>query len=205
MEEIKISSAYQKLKQLLDENATIEKIAYTAFEPFSLYPSDEPLEARDILHSLVLATEEGFELNKQEVIQLIEQLKYFADREWKEIISQEDIDVLMNKFNSFHDSCIKSFNYTSGVYVENDSSMVMDGYPSIHIIFDSQSTQFTGLEMQLGMVNKFVIDTDLFATLEILGAKFHKRDDGFYWYSDKYQCENSNYWFRCQKIMYRLL
>lgn len=41
--------------------------------------------------------------------------------DWKEIKTQKDIDALMHTFMGFHDSCIVSANYRSGLYVDGHS------------------------------------------------------------------------------------
>lgn len=122
---------------------------------------------------------------------------------WHRIVSQEDIEALMIKFDFFHDSCVKEFHYVSGTYVENDRSMVMVTEPCIRIVFNSQSSDYISLEMILNQVDKFVINIDLMSTLEILEAYLEKRDDKFYWYDTKNKM-NATYWFSCKEIHWRM-
>jgi len=42
---------------------------------------------------------------------------------WNEITSQDDLNVLMNQFGGFHDSCIKELKYVSGAFVYKNLSM----------------------------------------------------------------------------------
>ena len=43
--------------------------------------------------------------------------------EWKQVAIQADIDLLMNEFCAFHDSCIVSVNYFSGSFVDTNGTM----------------------------------------------------------------------------------
>ena len=43
--------------------------------------------------------------------------------EWKEIQSESDIDEVMETLGDFHDSCIVSVNYKSGVFVDEKNDM----------------------------------------------------------------------------------
>ena len=124
---------------------------------------------------------------------------------WHELKSQNDIDAFMKSVAFFHDACIAGLSYTSGTYVNDDNAMVMVTEPYIYITFHSQMAAFSKFEMELGLVDKFSINLNLDGSLEIYEATFKKEDDGFYWYSDEYANENSNYWFRCQTIRWREL
>ena len=78
----------------------------------------------------------------------------------------------------------------------------------MYILF--QLNKFRCLEMELDMLDRFAINLNLKCSFEIYEARFEKRDDGFYWYSDengRYHIENGqenvNYWFRCQTVRWR--
>ena len=49
--------------------------------------------------------------------------------DWKEIVSQDDIDQLLALYGDFHDSCIASLSYKSGAFVDDGSA----NYPSFSI------------------------------------------------------------------------
>lgn len=60
--------------------------------------------------------------------------------EWIELKSQEDINHLMDRFNNFHDSCMKECFYLTGMSVdEKEKSMGQDiNHSNIKLIFESQ-------------------------------------------------------------------
>lgn len=60
--------------------------------------------------------------------------------DWKEIVSQDDIDQLLALYGDFHDSCIASLSYKSGAFVDDGRSMHFGG-PSerkLSVVFHSQ-------------------------------------------------------------------
>ena len=125
---------------------------------------------------------------------------------WNEIKSQEDIDLFMKQVLSFHDSCIRETHYISGTYIDKDGAMVMNTKPFMYIKFDTQrSSNFTWFEFELGGIDNFSIKINLNSTLDIYSATFFKKNDWFYWYSDEYADENSEYMFRCQTIRWRMV
>lgn len=125
---------------------------------------------------------------------------------WNEIKSQEDIDLFMKQVLSFHDSCIRETRYISGTYIDKDGAMVMNTKPFMYIKFDTQrSSNFTWFEFELGGIDNFSIKINLNSTLDIYSATFFKKNDWFYWYSDEYADENSEYMFRCQTIRWRMV
>ena len=125
---------------------------------------------------------------------------------WNEIKSQEDIDLFMKQVLSFHDSCIRETRYISGTYIDKDGTMVMNTKPFMYIKFDTKrSNNFTWFEFELGDIDNFSIKINLNSTLDIYSATFFKKNDWFYWYSDEYADENSEYMFRCQTIRWRMV
>ena len=122
---------------------------------------------------------------------------------WNELKSKNDIDIFMNEIISFHDTCVVELRYKSGTFVKEDRNMCMINKPYMYIIFHSQIANFLSFEMELGMLDKFSINLDLDRSLEVYDATFEKKDDGFYWYSDVYADDKSNYMFRCQTIRWR--
>lgn len=47
--------------------------------------------------------------------------------DWKEILTQNDIDELLDQYGGFHDACIVSVEYKSGLYVGDERSLYDDG------------------------------------------------------------------------------
>jgi hypothetical protein len=72
---------------------------------------------------------------------------------WQEIKSQNDIDILLNNYGYFHDSCIKELTYASGVIVDKTRTMHLTGSDGavLRITFQRQwepieiKLRFTGL------------------------------------------------------------
>lgn len=122
---------------------------------------------------------------------------------WKSINNQNDIDIFMKNINMFHDACIVDIQYKSGNYVQIEGKIFAQS--TMHIVFHQTNQKSIDFEMELSLVDKFSINLDLKCSLEIYEATFQKKEDGFYWYSDEYADENSNYWFRCQTIRWREL
>ena len=62
--------------------------------------------------------------------------------EWKEIVSQDDIDRLFILYGGFHDSCIVSASYKSGVFVDDNRSMHFGNSSKyeLSVVFHSQWT-----------------------------------------------------------------
>ena len=60
--------------------------------------------------------------------------------EWKEIKSQNDIDELMEFYFGFHDACIVSVSYSSGISVNKERTMHFNGPAGYQarIVFQSQ-------------------------------------------------------------------
>lgn len=44
---------------------------------------------------------------------------------WHDIKTQEDIDLLMSVYGDFHDACIVSLNYQSGVFVDDIAMLLV--------------------------------------------------------------------------------
>ena len=60
--------------------------------------------------------------------------------EWREIISQSDIDELLKIYRCFHDSCIAEISYCSGAFVDNEGNMHFGNSSEyeMRVIFHSQ-------------------------------------------------------------------
>lgn len=78
--------------------------------------------------------------------------------EWKKIATQSDIELLIDAFCGFHDSCIVGVNYSTGSFVDENGVMKngTEQEKSLCISFNSQSVKKT-LEMCFGGVRSFGI------------------------------------------------
>ena len=118
---------------------------------------------------------------------------------WKYLNNQNDVNDFMKQFNMFHDAYVLETKYITGTYEQTSTDIFVKS--TMYILF--QLDKFRCLEMELDMLDRFAINLNLKCSFEIYEARFEKRDDGFYWYSDEYADEDANYWFRCQTIRWR--
>lgn len=123
--------------------------------------------------------------------------------EWKSIENKLDIDKLMQLLNKFHDSCIRDLKYTSGTYVDEEYSMIMNTEPVVNLFIQRQSETMTSLEFCLEGVSQFHINNNLDSTLEISEASFFEKDGDFYWYSSDDIGDETATSFVCKKIKWR--
>jgi hypothetical protein len=125
--------------------------------------------------------------------------------EWKNLETQSDIDELMQSLDNFHDSCIKDLKYTSGTYVDEDFSMIMNTDPVVNLFIQRQSEFMTTIEFCLEGVSQFHINNSLDSTLEIFEASFFEKEGNFYWHSSDDIEDESATSFVCKKIKWREL
>ncbi|WP_271004597.1 hypothetical protein [Listeria seeligeri] len=123
--------------------------------------------------------------------------------EWGKIETQADIDKLMQLINNFHDSCISGLTYSSGTYVDEEYSIIMNTEPVVNLLIQRQSEFMTNIELCLSGVSKFHINNDLGLTLDILGAHFIKQEEDFYWYSSEDIEDDTVTRFVCKEIKWR--
>lgn len=76
--------------------------------------------------------------------------------EWHGIFNQKDIDDLFYAYGGFHDSCITSVNFKSGISVDNERTMLFDDPDKweLHMIFHSQWNDYA-LELCFNGVRSF--------------------------------------------------
>lgn len=124
---------------------------------------------------------------------------------WNKIETNEEVKEFMKNINNFHDSCIKELSFSSGTYVDTDYSMIMNTNPTIHLIIERQSNEFSSVELLLQGVTKFHLNIDLDATLEIIEANFYKKENFFYWFSDVDDNTKKDEitWFSCKAVKWR--
>ena len=102
---------------------------------------------------------------------------------WNEVTSQDDLNMFMNQFGGFHDSCIKELKYISGAFVCKDLSMhPINSERVVKIIFQRQYDNPSVIEIEFGGVVKlslFPMNEDY--TCEITGATMILCNSLFYW------------------------
>lgn len=132
--------------------------------------------------------------------------------EFHEINNEDDIKLLMQKFDGFHDSCIKEILYYSGASVDKSGAM----YPFndkriVKIIVQSQYADVRVIEMKFDFVHKLNLEPRL-PTYDcvIYGAVLKKVGDLFYW-SDYYDFDANRLedmdvtWISAEKVSWREL
>lgn len=131
---------------------------------------------------------------------------------FKSINSQKDIKQLMEKFNCFHDSCIKELKYYSGSYVEKARSMFpFNSIRNVNIIFQSQNSEFSTIELQFGQIHRLNLEPRLMEyDCIIYEASFFKNDNLFYWSEwEDFSLDNLNEanrtWISSEKVKWRSL
>ena len=67
---------------------------------------------------------------------------------WKEILTQNDIDELMDEYGGFHDACIVSLEYKSGLYVYGDRIMHFEAPEKCGVLVTFHS-QWNGKPLEL--------------------------------------------------------
>ncbi|MDE6558234.1 MAG: hypothetical protein K2K39_03900 [Clostridia bacterium] len=78
--------------------------------------------------------------------------------DWKEILNQNDIDELMDVYGGFHDACIVSLEYKSGLYVYSERIMHFDEPEKCEVLitFHSQWNE-KPLELYFSGVRKMFV------------------------------------------------
>lgn len=100
-----------------------------------------------------------------------------------EIICSKDVELLMIKFNKFHDSCIKEMKYVSGAYVDNDLSMnPINSQRMLYLLIQSQSHLFPTIELCFsGLKFMKMKPVDESYTCEIFSASIIYDPDKIIW------------------------
>lgn len=128
------------------------------------------------------------------------------------ISTQTDIDILMEKFNGFHDSCIKELKYYSGSYVEENRCMFpLNSIRNVSILFQSQRSEFSAIEMKFEQIHKLNLEPRLDNDDSIIyEASLTKISNIFYWgewgdleLEDLDKVHRT--WISCERIRWRKL
>ena len=129
-----------------------------------------------------------------------------------ELKNNKDIEKLMQKFNWFHDSCIKELQYYSGGYVGEDGSMYpFNSARCVKIIFQSQDTIAGVIELKFDGIKKLNLiprneeyDCIIYsASLEKIGNIFYWSEWGDFEIEDLTKEEGT--WVSAEKVSWRTL
>ena len=127
-----------------------------------------------------------------------------------EINTNCDIELLMNEFGWFHDSCIKEMVYISGGYVEENGAMYpFDSVKCVIIVFQSQDAKYRTIEVKFEGVEQMnlVPKQDDYDNI-IYEASLIKNNGLFYWAEwCNFKVNDSNNtsgtWISSKKISWR--
>lgn len=75
---------------------------------------------------------------------------------WHEVFTQKDIDDLLDAYCGFHDACIVSVNFVSGMHVDNEKAMHFGefGKYALNMVFHSQWSD-DALELHFAGLRRF--------------------------------------------------
>jgi len=107
---------------------------------------------------------------------------------WRDLQNQNDLDILMNAFGWFHDSCIKELFMWTEHYVNEDLSMSLsaDRDHKVRILIQRQYTNPAAIELMFEEVTQlFIVPSPEKYDSIILEATFLQKDGLFFWADDQ--------------------
>lgn len=99
---------------------------------------------------------------------------------WNEIRNDNDIKQLFDCFEYFHDSCIVSMNFETGLDIDNQLYMNY-GSNRLNIVFKRQSTENNSIEIEFSDVMEYICPKKLDDINEILDVLMFFDKDIIYW------------------------
>lgn len=130
--------------------------------------------------------------------------------EFKEIVNEEDIRLLMQEYVGFHDSCIKEIKYVSGSYVnENRSMQPFNDVRRVEVLFQSQIAKKRDLELHFVKLKSMYLEPQDENYDGIIYEASLKQFEGlFYWCDwESFKKEDIDVtkgtWISSEKIMWR--
>ena len=100
-----------------------------------------------------------------------------------QIYTESDIQKLNEKFNFFHDSCIKEINYISGEYVDEKGAMYpFNSERKLSVMLQSQNAQIRAIELVFEKIRSFYMAPKIPDYDGIIYESYFTKDhDLFYW------------------------
>lgn len=127
---------------------------------------------------------------------------------WHNIYTNKDIEQMLEMFGGFHDACIRTVSYDSGLYVD-DNLYINDTQSSIEILFERQSESNKKLCIRFTNVLEFSINKSRNYIHEIYDISMFIKDECVYWgdsedfeasypsYTGSWLCSQSAMWSFC--------
>ena len=105
---------------------------------------------------------------------------------WKDVSCKDEIVILLNETNHFHDSCIKEIYYVSGAYVDTDYGMYpVNDKRQLHLFVQLQIEEKSTIELVFSEVSSIRLNpVSQDYTCEISGATIIEEDGLIYWVDD---------------------
>ena len=130
---------------------------------------------------------------------------------WHELKEESDIKDLLERFDYFHDGCLREMHMWTGTYVDEDLSMTVPGGldTNVKMLFQRQDSSPSAIELLFeGVTSIHIIPTPENQDSIILDAIILKRNGYFYWADDSYfypgkGMENSVSWIAAEKLKWR--
>ena len=105
-----------------------------------------------------------------------------GERQWRPILSSDDIAELMYLFGGFHDGCLREVHAATGAYVQEDLSMTMDWATTVRVFVQRQFANPSAIEMRFDeVVGLRLSPPPPNYDAVIYHAAFFIRDGIFYW------------------------
>jgi len=130
---------------------------------------------------------------------------------WNDVKNQDGLDVLLETYGGFHDSCIKEIHYISGAYVtENLYMQPMNNLNSLRIVFQRQYLNPMEIEVEFnGLVKLNLEPANTSYTCEILDVSFFFENDMVYWGdSFLFETQRNEYagiWLQAAEVRWRIV
>lgn len=104
------------------------------------------------------------------------------NRKYFSINSKRDIEILMEEYNYFHDSCISEINYESGAYVNEDLSMQpINDKRILKVVFQRQGNP-RNLEIKFNkLIRLNLVPESEDYDCTIFGVTLEIKDGNIYW------------------------
>ena len=105
---------------------------------------------------------------------------------WNTLNNEESLKVFLERVAYFHDSCLQSFSFVSGAYVDSRLAMhPINDKRTLCMVFQRQFEDFTNFEMEFsGLKSLYYVPTDPLYTCEIESVNMYFKDELIYFEHD---------------------
>ena len=125
---------------------------------------------------------------------------------WKEIITEADVEALMNDYGYFHDSCLRDIYISTREYVDVRLAMHFENKTTGILLFQRQFDKNTVLELKFENIDRFnfnPLGPEYYGV--IYDATFKKVGSLFYWAdTEDWEVEDQDAtWISSSKVYFR--